>query len=403
MSPEGLTTGLQNYPRPTCLLRTGRHPGPRGQGHQPASHSTRLTLRGPSPCSIPMMCATCVFIGGFAIQIHGVEGFAPTADADITPATDDANLDRLAAALGELEARLSYRGEAGRCGRADRHLFKDKISVTFLTKHGPMDVVLLPDGTAGYDDLAEHEVSRQFGDRQVTVATVEDIVRSKRAAGRPRDQNAMRPLIEWLRRQRRDPAARQRHPAPGWWAPPSRPTAAGPSRRAHQPRDRLRPGRSHLPEAMDHDPGIGPRRLRSTLRCGAWEGGRGGEERTCAHRRAGNAQDPVDAGRLHPGRPAPYPWVATLVPGGGRTVSVARTARWSLKKHRWRVARRRCRCPVDHHRGQGRAAGQAASPPGGGRGPGGDARGGPHLARLPGEDLAWIEAAVLELGGGTDV
>lgn len=145
-----------------------------------------------------------VVIGGFAIQIHGVEGFAPTADADITPATDDANLDRLAAALRQLEAQLSYRGRpVDVVVPIDRHLFKEKekVSVTFLTKYGPLDVVLRPDGTAGYDDLAEHAVSRQFGDRQVTVATVEDIVRSKRAAGRPKDQKALRPLLEWLRRQ----------------------------------------------------------------------------------------------------------------------------------------------------------------------------------------------------------
>jgi len=78
-----------------------------------------------------------VVIGGFAVQIHGVEGFAPTADTDITPATDDANLDRLAAALRELEAQLSYRAK-----RVDvvvpinRQLFKDRIRVTFLTRHG---------------------------------------------------------------------------------------------------------------------------------------------------------------------------------------------------------------------------------------------------------------------------
>ena len=63
-------------------------------------------------------------------------------------------------------------------------------------------MVLRPDGTAGYDDLAQHAVSRPFGDRQVTVASIEDIVRSKQAAGRPKDQKAMRPLMEWLRRQR---------------------------------------------------------------------------------------------------------------------------------------------------------------------------------------------------------
>jgi hypothetical protein len=59
-----------------------------------------------------------VLIGGFAIQLHGVDGLARTADLDVTPRRTAENLRRLAAALTELDARaceaLGYRTEASR-------------------------------------------------------------------------------------------------------------------------------------------------------------------------------------------------------------------------------------------------------------------------------------------------
>ena len=51
-----------------------------------------------------------VLIGGFAIQLHGVEGLARTADLDVTPRRTAENLRRLAAALTELGARLRGAG-----------------------------------------------------------------------------------------------------------------------------------------------------------------------------------------------------------------------------------------------------------------------------------------------------
>ena len=45
-----------------------------------------------------------VLIGGLAAVYHGSP--FPTQDADITPQTDRANLERLAAALVELDARI---------------------------------------------------------------------------------------------------------------------------------------------------------------------------------------------------------------------------------------------------------------------------------------------------------
>ncbi len=45
-----------------------------------------------------------IVIGGFAIQLHGVEGLARTSDIDVTPERGRDNLERLALALTDLDA-----------------------------------------------------------------------------------------------------------------------------------------------------------------------------------------------------------------------------------------------------------------------------------------------------------
>lgn len=69
----------------------------------------------------------------------------------------------------------------------DERTFKHVITMTFVTRFGPLDVSLLPDGTTGYENLRSGAVLLdRFGIR-VPVASVLDIVRSKEAAGREKD------------------------------------------------------------------------------------------------------------------------------------------------------------------------------------------------------------------------
>ncbi len=128
-----------------------------------------------------------VLVGGLASEIHGVP-LPTTEDLDITPATERENLDRLSDVLRELDARI--RAPDAPKGLPFSH---DGASLAaarvwnLVTRHGPMDLAMVPDGTEGYDDLARsmHEVTA-FGIR-VPVAALKDIIRSKEAAGRPKD------------------------------------------------------------------------------------------------------------------------------------------------------------------------------------------------------------------------
>lgn len=77
-------------------------------------------------------------------------------------------------------------------------------TMTLITRHGPVDVCFTPAGFPdGYDHLVVHAVHVQVMDVDVPVASLEDVVESKRAAGRPKDVVALPALEARLRRQRR--------------------------------------------------------------------------------------------------------------------------------------------------------------------------------------------------------
>lgn len=132
-----------------------------------------------------------VLIGGLAAVTHG----APlvTQDIDICYARDADNVDRLVAALREVRARL--RGaDPGLPFQLDSRTIKAGDAFTFTTDVGWIDIMATPAGTTGYDDLARTaEPFELFGYRQL-VAAVDDLIRMKRAAGRPKDLLAIEEL-----------------------------------------------------------------------------------------------------------------------------------------------------------------------------------------------------------------
>lgn len=144
-----------------------------------------------------------VVIGGFAAELYDV-AIPPTRDIDITPEMSDQNLERLAGALNELEAAYRVLDEpiAGVevPGGVTADALAPMITVTFITTAGPFDVCLRPEGTGGYEDLARNRRELVYGDRRVPVASLEDVIRSKEAAGREKDMLVIPALRAHLRR-----------------------------------------------------------------------------------------------------------------------------------------------------------------------------------------------------------
>jgi hypothetical protein len=143
-----------------------------------------------------------VLIGALAARLQGFPRL--TADADITPSRDPENLERLAAALRELEARvytesvpegLSFDCSAAALARAELW--------NLVTAAGRIDVAFTPSGTDGYDDLLENAVRFDVFAVQLLAASLEDIIRSKQAADRPQDRQDVVVLRAMLRRSRR--------------------------------------------------------------------------------------------------------------------------------------------------------------------------------------------------------
>ena len=60
-------------------------------------------------------------------------------------------------------------------------------SFSFTTTAGDLDILAAPAGTAGYEDLRDRAPSVDLDGSTVLVASVDDLIRMKSAAGRPKD------------------------------------------------------------------------------------------------------------------------------------------------------------------------------------------------------------------------
>ena len=129
-----------------------------------------------------------VLIGALAARLHGFPRL--TADADITPASDKPNLERLVAALKELDARVYTESvPEGLVFDLSATAIARARMWNLVTKAGRLDIAFEPAGVEGYDDLKrDAERFEAFGVRFL-VASLDDIIRSKEAAGRPKDMD----------------------------------------------------------------------------------------------------------------------------------------------------------------------------------------------------------------------
>lgn len=134
-----------------------------------------------------------VVVGGVAARLRG----APilTQDVDVTPSTTRANLERLSAALQDLDARLRTATEPeGVPFPFDPGLLESASVWTLITKFGDLDLVITPAGTEGFRDLVRDAGYMRVSidpELEVRVASLADVIRSKEAAGREKDRAAL--------------------------------------------------------------------------------------------------------------------------------------------------------------------------------------------------------------------
>ena len=139
-----------------------------------------------------------VLVGALAARLQGFPRL--TADADVTPARDRENLENLAAALRELDARVFTEGVPEGLPFDCTVDTLERANVWNLaTSAGRIDVVFEPAGTGGFEDLERNAVRLHAFGHEILAASLADIIRSKEAADRPQDRQdvvVLRAILE---------------------------------------------------------------------------------------------------------------------------------------------------------------------------------------------------------------
>lgn len=130
-----------------------------------------------------------LFIGKFGAILYGYPG--TTQDMDIFPSKDKLNCERLVAALKELGFDLNEELEEA--------ILAGKDFIQIRGGPFPIDIVFAPDGIISFEDA--HRRSETIGGI-FYCASIEDIIGSKKAAGRQRDKEEL-PRLELFRKELR--------------------------------------------------------------------------------------------------------------------------------------------------------------------------------------------------------
>lgn len=141
-----------------------------------------------------------VAIGGYAAILQGSP--YPTTDVDVTPEPSKGNLDRLAAALRALDARVRHPDiPEGLPFSCDGTSLEAAIFWNLTTRYGDLDISFTPAGTQGYPDLLRDALTIELRGVPVRVAHLADVIRSKDAANRDKDRRVLPVLRQVLARQ----------------------------------------------------------------------------------------------------------------------------------------------------------------------------------------------------------
>lgn len=141
------------------------------------------------PLDVTKLLATTdirfVLIGGLALQAIG--GSYQTDDTDISFAMDDENLQKLTAWINPFHPRpLGF--PVGSGFQVTPNLLKTAKFLVLKTDLGPIDLLKHPDGIDSFEGLWERSVPMDLGGFVVRVASLDDLIAMKEAAGRTKDQ-----------------------------------------------------------------------------------------------------------------------------------------------------------------------------------------------------------------------
>jgi hypothetical protein len=141
-----------------------------------------------------------IIVGGLAATIHGATRL--TQDIDVVYARDVANLERLVQALRPYEPYLRGAPPGLPFDWAVPTL-RNGLNFTLTTSRGDLDLLGEIAGGGTYEDLLPHTARVELFDRTHRCLKLEWLIRTKRAAGRPRDLEAIAEL-EALAEERED-------------------------------------------------------------------------------------------------------------------------------------------------------------------------------------------------------
>jgi len=141
-----------------------------------------------------------VVVGGFAAVVRGSS--LSTRDIDIVPSRSPENLDRLGRALRRMRAMIRTDSEPVPAPLDGPFLANVPSMLNLVTDFGELDLTFVPAGRAGgYEGWRTGATPEEVSDGLVVVvAGLDDVIDSKRAANRPKDQMAL-PYLESLRDQ----------------------------------------------------------------------------------------------------------------------------------------------------------------------------------------------------------
>jgi hypothetical protein len=140
-----------------------------------------------------------ILVGGAAATAHGSARL--TQDVDVVYRRSTENIARLVAALRDLHPYL--RGAPpGLPFRLDEETLRRGLNFTLATDLGPLDLLGEIVGGGGYEALAPGSITLEAFGVRCRCLSLEQLIAVKRAAGRPRDLEAVAEL-EAIRDERR--------------------------------------------------------------------------------------------------------------------------------------------------------------------------------------------------------